>query len=281
MTNFFVNLPLVFLYNHPEYLDLFLSHNICPELGIDAESMGLPGTEWHQKMSGTFRSRNLNVSIHMPFNDLKPGSLDEYVRQASARRLTEGAMLGEIYHPEHFIIHSGYCPDVYDDNFEKWLEKSVLTWKKVLEIIPEAPVYLENVYEIDPKRIFDLLIRFEGRVGFCFDLGHWFSTGKGSENKNLEHWLEVMAPFLKHVHLHDNDGVKDEHLGMGAGKIPFALFFAELETLGIAPTFTLEPHTREDFKQSLDFVLEHDNWFSLLGLNEKDFAKLKMIFSSI
>lgn len=281
MTSFFVNLPLGFLFNNPEYKNLFLKNDICPELGIDAGSMDLTDSSWHLQISEAFRSRNIGVSMHMPFNDLNPGSLDGYIRKASMRRLVEAAMLSRYYQPKHVIIHSGYRPEIYDNNYSEWLKKTVLTWRKVLEKMPDVQVYLENVYEQDPLQIRELLTELEGRAGFCFDLGHWFSAGRGSQNKDLHRWLNILAPFLKHLHLHDNNGIKDEHLAMGAGKVPFASLFAELELLDISPTFTLEPHSLDDFVQNLVFILEHENWFSLLGAKNGDLDHLKRIVSTI
>jgi len=281
MTNFFVNLPLGFLSGYPEYEDLFLSNLICPELGIDARSIDFLGPDRHARMAELFQSRGINTAVHMPFIDLQPGSLDEFIRRASTKRLVLAARLGNSYHPRHFIIHSGYRPEIYDNNYSKWLENSVSTWKEVLEEIPDVPVYLENVYEQDPCQIKDLLTELGGRAGFCFDPGHWFSYGRGAQKQDLGHWLQTLAPNLGHLHLHDNDGSSDGHLGMGTGEIPFAQLFAALELLDIHASFTMEPHSREDFEQSLGFILDNQYWFSLLGLKKDDFDHLKEIASGI
>ncbi len=282
MTNFFVNLPLRFLSGHPEYPDLFLNNLICPELGIDALSMDALDSKCHTNLAEPFGLKNISTSIHMPFIDLQPGSLDEYIRRASATRLLEAAKLALFYRPKHLIVHSGYRSEIYDHNYSKWLENSVATWQEILKAIPEdVSVYLENVYEQEPYLLKDLLSELGGRAGFCFDLGHWFSFGGGWAKKNLDHWLQTMAPFLRHLHLHDNDGSGDEHLGMGAGAIPFTDLFSGLELMDISATFTLEPHSREDFGQSLEFILDNQYWFSLLSLKKKDFDHLEIILSGI
>jgi sugar phosphate isomerase/epimerase len=277
MTKFFVNLPLSFLYKHHEYLDLFISNRICPELGIDAQSIDLPDSEWHSRISGIFRARNIRMSVHMPFFELNPGSSDQIVRHDSLKRLLQGAGVGGYYSPRHVIIHTGYRPGMDYEDYLKWMDKSVYAWKKILEAMPDAPIYVENVYEQDPRLIEELLMRLEGRAGFCFDLGHWFSFGQGKRKNNLDRWLDCLAPYFKHLHLHDNGGLNDEHLGMGAGGVPFALFFTSLEQLNLSPTFTLEPHNREDFAQSLNFIVNNQDWFSLLGLKKNDFEHLKKI----
>ncbi len=277
MTVFFVNLPLGFIVNHPKYLELFLSRGICPELGMDASSMDSYSLKEHEELGLAFKSKGIKVSMHMPFTDLSPGSMDCYIREASARRLMQGAMLARRYSPGHVIIHSGYRPETCANCYWQWLENSASTWKTVLGAVPDIPVYLENVYEPEPGPLRDLLNKMDGRAKFCFDLGHWFSFGRGVKKKNLNTWLESMAPHLGHLHLHDNDGSQDAHLGMGAGDIPFDRFFAGLKTLGLSPTFTLEPHTPLDLEQSMIFMAAHREWFSLLGLKEDDFDRLQLI----
>jgi sugar phosphate isomerase/epimerase len=277
MTEFFVNLPLSFLYAHPEYLDLFISNRICPELGIDHASIDLPGPDWHAGNADRFSSRDIKVSVHMPFMELNPGSPDQGIRKYSITRLLQGGLIAGYYSPQHAIVHTGYRPGMNTHDYLGWLDRSVAAWEKVLGEIEGIQVYVENVYEQDPRLIMRLLERLEGRAGFCFDLGHWFSFGQGSRKNDLELWLECLAPFLKHLHLHDNHGQGDEHLGMGLGGIPFDLFFTRLAKLNISPAFTLEPHNPGDLKQSLKFIKNHPDWFSLLGLKQKDFDHLGRI----
>ncbi|MFO7728195.1 MAG: TIM barrel protein [Desulfonatronovibrio sp.] len=279
MTSFFVNLPLKFIYHDPEIFELFLRNKFSPELGIDAEMLDTNDSGWHLSKNEALARQGLAASIHMPFLDLKPGSFDRRIRRASAESLEEAALFAKHYHPKHIIVHSGYFPGIYDEYYSKWLDNSVTTWSHFLDLVPDVPVYMENVYEQEPRQLQDLLTELGGKVGFCFDVGHWFSFGRGESKQDLSFWLQSMGPFLRHLHLHDNTGCKDEHLGLGAGSIPFSTLFSGLQLLDISPTFTLEPHTRHDLIQSLDYMLGHESWFSLLGLSKDDFEHLQEIVS--
>ncbi len=279
MTPFFVNLPLKFICKHPEALYLFLKQKICPELGIDAASMNSEISDGHKSRSDSIRDHGLRTSVHMPFVDLNPGSLDPYIRDASIRRLLDAVSLAKSYNPSHIVVHSGYRPDIGDD-YSKWLENSLSAWDQVLAITQDIPVYVENVYENDPTQLLDLLTGLGGRAGFCFDLGHWYSFGKGWESRNLNHWMQCMMPFFKHLHLHDNDGASDEHAGLGTKDIPFESFFEKLKALGVCPGFTLEPHTMDALRSSLDFLVSHKDWFALLGLSKKDFRHLERLIKA-
>ncbi|MFP4109919.1 MAG: sugar phosphate isomerase/epimerase family protein [Desulfonatronovibrio sp.] len=281
MTSFFVNLPLKFIYQNPDIFELFLKNRLCPELGIDSEILDFDDYGWHARRKNALTRQGLTASVHMPFLDLKPGSPDHRIRRASAESLEKAALLARHYQPGHIIVHSGYRPGAYDEHYTKWLENSVATWSHFLDLVPDIPVYMENVYEHEPSQILDLLRELGGKVGFCFDVGHWFSFGCGESRQDLSWWLQSMEPFLNHLHLHDNAGNKDEHLGLGGGAIPFAALFEGLEHLELSPTFTLEPHSRDDLVQSLEYMLSHKYWFSLLGLNKSDFAHLQETVSSI
>ncbi len=65
-----------------------------------------------------------------------------------------------------------------------------------------------------PARLVHLMnqLRFPD-LGFCFDSGHARMAGDP-----LETW-EKMEPYVRSTHLHDNNGLKDDHLLPGEGSI--------------------------------------------------------------
>jgi sugar phosphate isomerase/epimerase len=81
-------------------------------------------------------------------------------------------------------------------------------------------------------------------IGICFDIGHWhcFSAIRG-ERQDLDQWIDAFAPRLRHLHLHDNDGSYDAHLGLGQGTIPFDELLRALKARSLFPSTTFEPHT--------------------------------------
>jgi sugar phosphate isomerase/epimerase len=269
MSIFFVNLPLRYIAREKAYLDFFIKHGLNPELGLDAWSMDCLDFAWHEKTARTIHQAGLKTSIHLPFLDLSPGSIDQYILQATRKRLNKALEIARIYAPCHLIGHPAYDPSLDDDFYSSWLDNSIKTWQQLLDKTGDiCPLFLENVREQDPDVITDLLSELKGDIGFCFDPGHWFSFGRGKENNNLSHWLQKLAPYIRHLHLHDNHGHLDEHLGMGQGTIPFVELFGSLEFLDLKPGFTLEPHSAEDLSHSLNFMHTHRSWFSLLGIKK-------------
>jgi len=150
------------------------------------------------------------------------------------------------------VAHPGYDERIYETYEEQWLNSSITTWNNLLPLAERFKVLLtlENVFEPNPKILIELFQSLKSRyIGFCFDIGHQHAFTK---NK-IDDWI-ILFPYLKQVHLHDNHGIKDEHLGLGKGNIDFLYFFRLLMKHKIKPLITLEPHTEQAFWDSLDYL---------------------------
>lgn len=267
----FVNLNLRAVRNDPQVLERFLERGVNPELGLDPVLMDMADMDWHESINERLRASGLTAALHLPFFDLQPGSADELIRQASLTRLLKAMDVARVYCPEHMVGHARYDHLLYVHSYPLWRERAADTWSRVLESWPEhPPLYLENTYEPDPATVSgmaELLRKRHGdRVGLCLDIGHWHSFAGGKQRGDLDEWLDVFAPHLMHLHLHDNDGSADKHLGPGQGDIPWEAFFEGIARRDLTPSVTFEPHTEEAFTQALSFVQEKPGWFTPLGV---------------
>ncbi len=269
--SYFTNLPLRYITQDQSYLDFFLTYRINPELGLDAIAMDEIEESTHREIAENLQQASLPCSIHLPFHDLQPGSIDNLILNATRERLKKSIQIAKLYNPQFMVAHTNFIP-LYENFFPQWLNRAVRTWMSILDDWPDhPPLYLENVRETDPRPLNDLLSELSDyNVKFCFDVGHWASYGSGSRYRNLSHWIQTMGPFLRHLHLHDNDGLEDLHLGLGQGKISWVELFGGLELLELSPTFTLEPHTKEDLETSWTFMKKRFSWFTRLGIEKGD-----------
>ena len=266
MPRFFVNLPLRWIARDPTYLETCLSRGLHPELGMDATALDILETAWHTEIAARLRDAGLSCSVHLPFMDLQPGALDPRILEATRDRLRMALDVAQIYAPRHLIGHVWYFHDLYRIFAKAWQDNAADTWEALHRHWPEhPPLYLENTFESTPDIQAGLLETLAGRglasIQACLDLGHWHAFALGFRRHNLEQWLDALAPYLGHLHLHDNTGTDDHHLGMGRGSIPWDQLFAGLAQRGLNPTLTLEPHTPEDLEHSLAFVDGHPAWF--------------------
>ena len=263
---YFVNLPLRLVNRDTRYVGYLTQNNLAPEIGLDALSLQYEST-WHKQLAAELHQNGLSCSVHLPFMDLQPGSLDNLVLEATRTRLRQALDVAALYEPTHMIGHAHFTP-VYEDFFAQWLHRSVVSWTQTLDLWPDhPPLFLENTCEKDPGLLTDLLFELRAHdVGFCLDVGHWHCFGGGVRRADLCHWLQAMNGFLRHVHLHDNEGDSDAHLGVGEGQIPWEELFSGLEYLELTPGVTLEPHCIEDLEISQRFMRKNPSWFSRLGV---------------
>lgn len=273
---YFVNLPLRFIASQTPYLERYLEYmrtrheqggqagpELGLELGMDATAIDSLPRPWHQELASRLKEQGVRLALHLPFTDLSPGSVDPLIRDASLRRLASAFELAKVYAPEHMVGHPIYNADSWDFEPQRWAASCAEVWEEGLKEWPQhPPLFLENIFEQEPQPLAVLMQMLQHRdVGICFDVGHWHSFSRGYMRGNLELWIETLAPWIRHLHLHDNDGSMDQHKGLGRGSIDFASFFSLLAKHGASPGITFEPHSEEDFFQSLAFVQQHPELF--------------------
>jgi sugar phosphate isomerase/epimerase len=252
-----VNIPFGFLVE--EYLDRFLSGGLNPEIGLDAVSLERYPQSVFTRMAQAFHQARRRITLHAPFQDLLPGALDRLIRDASRRRLHQAFRFLSVFRPESIVCHPGYEARHYQWNREEWLSHSAATWKEFAQLAGDhgVRVMLENVYETDPRLFLDLLEEVDApNLQVCLDVGHLSAFGGG----DFFGWLDALGPHIGQLHLHDNRGEDDEHLALGAGKIPVADVLRYLAEQGPPPLITLEPHQEGSLLPSLEYLAQIWPW---------------------
>lgn len=263
----FVNLPLYYLAAHPEVLDTLAATGLAPELGFDAPSLECLSRQWHQDTAARLQGLGLGCGVHLPFFDLHPASADPLILAASRKRLDAAAQVARLYAPHHVVGHPGLGSALAPDTADALRQRCVATWRDFVDAWSDGPVLcLENIYDRSPDHLALLLAAIDHpRVGALLDIGHWHSFGRGRSADDLRTWLTRLGPWLRHLHLHDNSGAGDEHLGLGQGTIPFTALTELLEELGLRPSATLEPHGQEALDHCLAYLEAHPRLARALG----------------
>lgn len=260
----FVNLPLSYIHDYPQYLTMFCQRGIAPELGVDTRAVQELSLQWHKETANRLSDAGLVCSVHLPFFDLHPASLNHTIRTASKDVLVKGMEIAMLYAPCHCVGHPAYDATQHAACLDEWIANGCNTWRPVMDVAGGTSLYLENTYEAVPEPVALLAAALD--AGICFDIGHWFSFGNGSREQNLEHWVRTFASHLSHLHLHDNDGSGDQHLGLGAGSIPLDMLWQLLQKYQVQPTVTLEPHEEESFEVSTRYLTQHPELGDVLQL---------------
>ena len=156
------------------------------------------------------------VSLHAPFCDLCPGTTDALIREATMKRFELAYEIAVKLNISHIVFHVGYVPGTGVP--KNWAIRCANFWKEFLEGKSEKMnYYLENVLEKTPEVSMAVISEINRpNVKACLDLGHAYCYSKTP----LSEWIETLKDKIGYVHMHDNHGEKDEHLGFGEGDIP-------------------------------------------------------------
>ena len=153
--------------------------------------------------------------LHAPFNELFPAAIDPEARKLAMSRYRRAAELALSYGVRKMVVHSGYMPYVY---FKEWhIPRSVEFWTEFMSDMPgDFQLVIENVLDDEPDMMRAIAEGIDDpRVGICYDVGHANIVSDRSQDE----WMEVLAPCLKHLHIHNNDGKTDLHRGLDDGTL--------------------------------------------------------------
>lgn len=190
------------------------------------------------------------LTIHGPYNELYPCAIDRKARALAKERYLQTIEVAKRYDVRKIVFHGGFDPHLY---FPIWFkEQSILFFRDFVKEIPEdMTIYLENVLEPEPGLLTEILQAVDDpRLFMCLDVGH---AEAYSEHPALD-WLRQAAPFIRHLHVHNNNGKVDSHSPLMEGIIPMEALFETIDTLCPQATVTLE---LPDAASSIAWMTEH------------------------
>ena len=201
--------------------------------------------EQAQKMLG--RMGDPPVTIHGPFLDLNPAAFDSGIRKVTEKRFGQAWEAARILGADKVIYHSGMVPTVYF--LEGWAQREADFWKEFLWNRSGIPICLENVLDREFEPFAEIIERVGHKdLGVCLDLGHaqCYSAHSAAE------WANALKEHIRHVHLHDNHGCKDEHLALGEGSIPWKEILKSLQEEHPDLSCTIECSSAQRIRRSLE-----------------------------
>jgi len=155
------------------------------------------------------------------------GAMDE-IKRAIA--------VAEVIPFRFLVLHAGLAGEAFDEHKFEGALTSVehlhafakpLGVRLLLENIPNELTAPEKLVELIRTLHYDDL-------GVCLDLGHaHLAAGVATA-------IETLKPYIRSVHVHDNHGLKDEHLWPGEGNIDWGRTMEALRTAPHVPALVLE-----------------------------------------
>lgn len=184
-------------------------------------------------------------SVHAPFG---PGydisSPDDSIHERGVDALIEAIELASLMDVQRVIVHAS---DKFPNSVNRRFERARGVLREVASIAKESDAVLavENLppgyLAHTPDELFALLEGIDrDSVGICFDSGHANLSG------NFCSFAEALLPYAVVAHVHDNDGMADQHRFPGEGIIDWHAFAATYRSTGCEASITLECALPED-----------------------------------
>lgn len=247
LSNIHAHIPYLQL---PSRIEVILKKKINPEIFFSGDAFDRIIWEELSASMKLIHSENLQCTIHAPFMDLNPGSVDPLIRNASRKRVEETFKAAEIVKPRVIVFHPGYDDLRYGNNRYDWLKHSIDFWSSFIESAENTgcKIAMENIFEKETSTLKALIEGVGSPIfGNCFDSGHWNMFSPVS----LEDWFAELGSYIFESHLHDNHGVNDEHLPIGEGEIDFDKIFSLLKSYAPDAVWTIEAHTAERLDRAM------------------------------
>ncbi len=194
------------------------------------------------------------LAMHGPFLDMASGSPDPLIREVVRQRLEHSLEISAMLDARTIVFHPNFIASIHNERYRsQWTDRQTDFWAPLAERAQGLGlvIALENMWEFDPYIIQEVLRQIDSpALRACIDVGHTqlFSS------IDLDNWLEVMAPYLVHLHLNNNLGKVDEHLAFDDGVINYEEVMPKLRALPLHPAFSLEIEQVADIRRSLRYL---------------------------
>lgn len=178
--------------------------------------------------------------LHDPFLDVNPAAYDRLVREVTMKRFDQCYQAGLLLGARKIVFHSGMNPYVYYK--QGWADQVSRFFSEFMDGRQELEIVLENVFDDDWELLLDVYKKVDHpNFKLCLDIGHAHCYS----SVDVREWAKALAPYVTHVHVHDNLGDRDAHTGLGRGNLPYQQVLENLP-LTEERTWTIECMKKED-----------------------------------
>ena len=156
------------------------------------------------------------------------------------KRFDQCYQAGLLLGARKIVFHSGMNPYVYYK--QGWADQVSRFFSEFMDGRQELEIVLENVFDDDWELLLDVYKKVDHlNFKLCLDIGHAHCYS----SVDVREWAKALAPYVTHVHVHDNLGDRDAHTGLGRGNLPYQQVLENLP-LTEERTWTIECMKKED-----------------------------------
>ncbi len=204
---------------------------------------------------GRYRKDFSKDTMHGAFLDITVHSSDRLIRDASVLRIHQSMEIAKRMGLKGVVFHTGKLAGFNVASYIKlWHETNLKFFMELAEEYPKQQIYMENMFDEAPEVIAGLAkaMRDIPNFSLCLDYSHAAVT-----KYPLSGWVKTLAPYIRHMHINDNDLKDDLHQTIGEGKIDWQAYSSLMKEYQIEATALIEVRGYENQKRSLEFMKEH------------------------
>ena len=230
------------------------------DLGFEVNEFFAPNLqndpEKREELIARYRSCELPkpLTMHGSFHDVLIFSEDDEIRRISEKRVEDSIVTACRIGAEAVVFHTNINPAINAESYRnRWVLYNCNFWTRMCEKYPDIQIYLENMFEHTPILLKDLCVRMEGVPNFGVTLDYAHASLFGDD---AEVWVKELAPYIRHVHINDHDGINDLHLAVGAGVLNWEDFKELRQRYFADATVLIETADLEAQRESLKYLCE-------------------------
>lgn len=252
------------LYLTPDIRDVERSVRLAEEYGCAFEFSDfyapavLDDPKKQEEIIGYYARHHSDFSddtMHGAFLDVTLHSSDPRIREISELRVRQSMEIAKRMGLKGVVFHTGRLANFRVDFYlRQWREMNRRFFERLAEEYPDQQIYMENMFDEAPDVMAELAeqMRAVEKFGICLDYAHAALTDCPGEE-----WVETLAPYIRHMHINDNDLKNDLHLPVGEGKIDWKKFDEIVRAYQADVTVLVEVSGYEAQKKSLEYMKQH------------------------
>lgn len=191
-------------------------------------------------------------TMHGAFFDIVVFSHDPRVREIAELRMEQSMKIAVRLGVKGVVFHTNVSPVLSGEQYDqRAVDMTVEYMECLLQRYPDTDIYLENMFDSNPEILAAISKRLcmYANYGVCFDYAH-----AGLSDTPMEHWVVELAPYIRHVHINDNDKKRDQHLALGDGRIDWLEFARLREQYFQNSSLLIETTLPADQRRSLEYI---------------------------
>ncbi len=197
----------------------------------------------------------MGLVCHLP-TFVYTADMTESIRNASLDEMLNSLDVAAELGVSKAVLHPSVVSGLGNFIMDSVRKYAFESFKKISEKAEQKGICLclENMFPLykllfEPEEFTEVFERFPG-FKMTLDTGH-----ANIDSKNGKRVLEFITMFgsrIRHVHISDNSGKKDDHFPIGKGTVNFQSIIQALKSVGYKDTFTLEIFTdkKDDLKKN-------------------------------